>query len=583
MANKIFMGEINCCHPVSKFPYYHAKVKVVNNSNKDFFIDKLSANNIGVRDYLIFSGDDFIFEPVVKAQASSWLIVRADWETNDEISIKMEVVSRDSKERINLSRGARTPDYGGYWDKNWKYYFSIVLTERDGLQRVNEPIHITATVYADRINDPVKEVRVVKVDPETGDHKEIPSQVYGVAEPYQKIKDDTIQPSRTFDFAFFANLSPHSANTYLIFYGNSNSQAPRYNSDLIISGNRMDLSVENLFYKVNLHPKSGSIDEVHIKMGVNKKLEHKIETNGAIHWNPGIYSPPRAWIHTSDWDPPANYFKTDGPIFLIIQRWGQFPLYPETIVSQTYIFYSKCPFIRVYSTVEILEDLYVQALRNGEVVFNHDIAKEFALRDKFGEVKYFTITKLPRFEEIALTFDADTPWTAFYNSEHKVGFAQMTLNLANMRQGNGLVRLEHYNQYLNWGPWVYVTRDLIFPFGSQNPQKMTLLPKSCSYYEDMAFMPFIFKGSSNIKEKFSMVENSYRMLSNPLHIQVEYDTDHRVPATFVLGERLEGEVEETEEKPWPITLSREFTRFRQSPTLLNEVHFKKKDGKYYYR
>lgn len=583
MAKEVVLREIECCHPVPKYPYYHAKVKVVNNSNAKFYIEKLSANNRGVRDYLIFTGENFVFEPVLKPKATSTIVVRADWKVDDEIVVKIEAVSEDNKERVNPRGSSRTPYYGGYWDEHWKYYFSIVLTERDGIERTREPVHLTATVYADRIDDPVREIRVVKVDPVTGSHTEIPSQVYDIGKPYKERKDETIQPSQTFDLAFFTDIPARSALTYLVFYGHEGAKAPGYDSDLRVEGEGFGLTIENEFYRIMLHPKSGSIDEVHLKMGKNRKLEHHIETNGAVHWNPGIYSPPREWTHASDWDPPAHYFKEGGPIFFMTQRWGELPLYPETKLSQTYLFYGDCPFIRVYSTLEINEDLYVQAVRNGEIVFNHDVAKEFAIRDKLGEIKHFIITKLPRFEELALTYQADTPWTAFYNSEYALGFALMTLNLANMRNENGMARLEHYNQYINWGPWTYVTRDLIFPFGSQNPQRMTLLPKSCSYYEDMAFMPFMLHEGMSIKERFSMVEQAYRMLSNPLHMQVEFDTDHRVPATFVLGERLEGEIEETEEKTWPITLSQEFTRFRQSPTFLNELHFKKKDGKYYYQ
>jgi hypothetical protein len=111
---------------------------------------------------------------------------------------------------------------------------------------------------------------------------------------------------------------------------------------------------------------------------------------------------------------------------------------------------------------------------------------------------------------------------------------------------------------------------------------MTMLPKSSTFFEDMIFMPFVFKDNDNTANKFEMVENVYNSFSNPLNIQIECDTDPRVPAKFVLGERLKGRIKETEEKPWPLSLDQEFTRFRQSPTFLSEIHFKKKAGKYYY-
>ena len=583
MSNHLKIEEAICSHPVAKFPYYHVKIKIRNDSSSDYFIDKLKINNRGTRNYLIFNAESFVYEPRVDANSVSWIIARGDWAVNDGFAVNMELISEDAKEKETLAYNGRTPGCGGYWNKDWKYYFSVILTERDGIERKNEPVHISASVYDDRINDPVKEIRVVCVDAVSGKQEEIPSQVNSVSEPYKEVSDDTIQHSVTFDVGFYANVSAKSGAVYLVFYGNNKADAPNYQSDMVVRDKGVGIDIENLYYSMKMHPKSGSVHEIDIKMGKNKRLEHKIETNGAIHWNPGIYSPPRAWTHASDWESPEKYYQINGPIFTVTQRYDQLPLYPEAMVSQTYVFYSKCPYVRVNSVMDIKKDIYVQALRNGEVVFNHDVAKEFALRDKLGEVKSFKITDLPRFEEIALRYAADTPWTAFFNSDYGLGFAVITLNLANMRREGGLVRLEHYEQYLNWGQWVYSTRDLIFPFGSQNPQRMTLLPKSSSFFEDMIFMPFIFKDNDDTASKFEMVENVYNSFSNPLNIQIECDTDHRVPAQFVLGERLEGEIEETEEKPWPISLSREFTRFRQSPTFLSEIHLKKnKEGRYYY-
>ncbi len=124
MGEKILIEEINCCHPTAKFPYYHAKVKITNGNPKDYFINKIIANGRGVRDYLIFLGDQYIDDIILKERSTSWLVVRVDWEVNDEVIMKIELVSYDGKENITLSKEARTPQYGGYYDKNWKYYFS---------------------------------------------------------------------------------------------------------------------------------------------------------------------------------------------------------------------------------------------------------------------------------------------------------------------------------------------------------------------------------------------------------------------------------------------------------------------------
>ena len=88
-------------------------------------------------------------------------------------------------------------------------------------------------------------------------------------------------------------------------------------------------------------------------------FDHHLETNGALHWNPGVYAPPRTWIHASDWDPPAGYATLSGPIFFMTKRWGAFPEYPEVECSITYTFYANKPYVIMSSTLDVVKDLDV--------------------------------------------------------------------------------------------------------------------------------------------------------------------------------------------------------------------------------
>ena len=90
---------------------------------------------------------------------------------------------------------------------------------------------------------------------------------------------------------------------------------PEYKSGLKINGEGLGLSFNNQFYKVCLSERSGAIDEIRVKMGLDCTFDHHLETNGAVHWNPGIYAPPRPWLHASDWDPPDKHSLILGNIF----------------------------------------------------------------------------------------------------------------------------------------------------------------------------------------------------------------------------------------------------------------------------
>ena len=239
-------------------------------------------------------------------------------------------------------------------------------------------------VYAERVQDPVKEVRVVAIDPVSGLPQEIPSQVYGVS-TQDSLSTEEAQPTTTFEVAYLADVPAHGARVYLVFYGNPQASTPGYNTDLTVHGEGLALTIENSYYRVVLHPKSGQLDEILLKQGVNTLFDHHIETNGALHWNPDIYAPPRIWTHASDWDPPANMTTISGPIFFMIQRWGELPDYPDVQCSVTYIFYAHQPYLIMQSVTDILEDLDVRAFRNGELVVNLNVAREYAWKEPNGD------------------------------------------------------------------------------------------------------------------------------------------------------------------------------------------------------
>jgi Glycosyl hydrolases family 38 C-terminal domain. len=122
-------------------------------------------------------------------------------------------------------------------------------------------------------------------------------------------------PTTTFSLTFLANLNPNEKATYLGFYNNPKAEKPNYSSDLKVSGQGLGKIIENKYYKVTLNRKSGVIYEITEK-NTGLRLEHKLETNGSIHWNPDVYSPPHSWYHTSDWENPP-YHQIEGPIFIL--------------------------------------------------------------------------------------------------------------------------------------------------------------------------------------------------------------------------------------------------------------------------
>jgi hypothetical protein len=148
------------------------------------------------------------------------------------------------------------------------------LNETAGLERRDEPVHTSLAVYADRVHDPKREVRVVSVDPLSGEQREVPSQVHEVK--YYKAEGvkagEEYQPTTTFQLAFFADVPAGGSRVYLAFYGNPKAKPPAYSDGLAVSGHGPGIAIDNL-YRVGC-TQSGSTT-VQLKMG----------------WGPGSPSP----------------------------------------------------------------------------------------------------------------------------------------------------------------------------------------------------------------------------------------------------------------------------------------------------
>jgi len=526
--------EVVFCFPTTDHPFYHLKVAFALGGEIRYQIKKTTVNGQRVRDF--FAYNNFILEKdnIVWSGGLNEVVARWDWKAGEEAAVELTGEGAEAKDLWTLKARAQAPQYGGYWNSNWKHYASIVCTETAGFDRADEPVHCSLALYSDRIRNPEAELRIVAVDPLSGLHREVESQVFEVnryAAEGVKIGEE-YQPTTTFQAAFYADVPAYTSRVYLAFYGNPNAERPGYPSRLTVQGEGLGLAVENPYYKTLLARTSGSIDEIHMKLGVNRAFYHHLETNGALHWNPGIYSPPRAWLHASDWNPPESYSWMSGPVFAATRRCGPLDGYPEFIVSITYRFYERTPWIHMSSRVEVKKDVPVKALRNGEVVLDRKLVEEFAWRKPGpgGAVGTMVITDGPRHPRHAKVLPADTPWACLFNREHGCGLGLVTAKLAESRVDGGLVKTYGRYSYLQWGPWVYYCRPLVYTFASNNSARLVVVPAGNSYYEEMAFVPIRVRP---VGEDFGELELLYQKLSHPLDVQVVEDTDPRAPQGWV--------------------------------------------------
>lgn len=542
--------------PTVAHPYYHFALQLELPEAGQVFVHELQANGVTLRNYSLHTKGESIdprlpntLRRLAIAQAiksprpervyqTPTLLGRLDWQNGKDyrLKLKLSVGSTDGTKYWKHFIGA-APAKGGYWNPDWKCYQSVVVTETVGRDRSAEPVETTHLFYLDQVADPQKEFRVVHYDVDKKTHHEVPSQVLDFdqvdlteAPMYDEdgeLKPPTFLATSSATIVFPARTKANRSSVYLVFYNNPQAPLPSYQADLAVRGNGPGVAIENDDYLLKLHSANGMLDEVTLKAKPEHKFVHKKETNGAIQWNPGCYSPPRAWAHLSDWEPGKYDYKYEerrGPLVFYTRRWGMMPIMPEVACSMTYKFYAGVPYFSMRSSTHVRFDVAVQALRNAEVVFAREAFSEAAWFDPITKrVETRHITSAPDLTEWVIP--EDTPWVAFFDRAKGCGYAGIQRQHYSGGLDGELRTLNPY-LYVTTGPWVYWTRALLYPYGSRNPQQMIRVDAGSVFLEEWAYLPF--KLSADQGNLFREVENWREILANPLRVHLEDPIDPRM-------------------------------------------------------
>lgn len=466
------------------------------------------------------------------------------WEPGEEyeisIRVKMKKNLHGSKGDVLLkaTRKITAPNGVSVFDKNWKNYKSIVLSETAGLDREEEPVEVLLPFYPDEALHLKREIRVVSIDTETHIIEEVPCQVYDIK---KFLKEDDLDPDAdgnptreapiwygtiTARVAFLADVPAKSSKVFLIYYNNENALSKMYKTDLRVQGEAPGLKIENSIYSIGLHPNSGHLDQITLKSKPDNPLFHRMETNGAIHWNPGSWVPPRPWTHTADWKPPKNLNYISGPIISIAEMWDNLRELPEVDASVRYEFYPGKPYFISSTTMRINERIDCIALRNAEIVFKREQITHAAWYDVISDsIIVYNVRDMPDLTD--LNMEADAPWITFYNIETGIGFGGIQLSYSNAGL-EARPRLLNPFMYITGGPWIYWSRALSSSFLSSNMQQVIPALRGNFFSEKWAYLTYEIEEGD---QPYSPVLYWQKRLKNPLRIRLVEEVDDRVSRT----------------------------------------------------
>jgi hypothetical protein len=393
--------------------------------------------------------------------------------------------------------------------------------------------------YPDEANDLKREIRVVSVNSDSYELTEVPCQIFDI-QKYEEEDDlapiEEGQPKRhiplwmptvTCKVAFLADVQAKTSRVYLIYYNNEKAMAKTWQTDLRVQGELPGLSIDNSYFSAVLHPNSGHLDQLTLKTKPEDPLFHRMETNGAIHWNPGIYVPPRAWTHTADWKHDQNMYSISGPVLATNEVWGALREMPEVDASVRYDFYPGVPYFISTTNMRINETVQTIALRNAEIVFKRELMTHAAWYDVIrDEVITYDVGKMADLTDLKM--EADVPWITFYNEETGIGFAGIQLEYANASLESRSRLLNPYF-YITGGPWIYWARALSLIFLASNMQQVIPAIKGSMFMEKWAYL--VYETDNEIPYK--KVLEWKKQLTNPLRIQLVEEVDERVSKTLI--------------------------------------------------
>jgi hypothetical protein len=534
-------------YPINGEGWYFIKISVDETTDlrdQTWQVNAVRVNGARVRDWLVFQNGQESYDRLIDGRRPFELKVRYSWVGGEEYNFLIDLVNPKSGKKVEVKAAAQAPAaLKGYWDPAWRNYLALSIAEEHGYRRENYPLQATIGVLSRYFHRP-EEIRVVKVEIKGKDvlYTEIPCQVYNIVKwedqallQSEEIDEKTgrpitrYHPTTTFSLCFLASLKPYEKATYLVFYNNPSAPAPQVSTDLQVKGEGLGKTIENSFYRVVLDEKSGMITEI-IEKTTHLKLEHKLETNGAVHWNPGTYSPPHPWSHASDWENPT-FTEITGPVFYALTRCAPLPHLQDVLVSIDYFFFAHTPFILMESTLLVKKDLFVKALRNGEVVFNKEVFDQAAYATVKGKTRTIDFSRTRRHPEHVVTLRPDTPWIAFFSQKKKVAFASLFLEFGTTNIYGGEASCQQPYIYIQHGPWYYISRAFVYSFGSNNQSRMLPVKKGSLYLEKTAWIPFSFKKKKHLG---SYLNKYYQMLKYPLAVKEIMETYPESPEGWLV-------------------------------------------------
>ena len=278
----------------------------------------------------------------------------------------------------SFGRVAELPAPWADWARGWAFYKVLEIVESAGLGRSREPVETVVEFAADQVTDLRRELRVARIDGESGTLSQVASQVC------RETVDGEVRNCR---LLFQADIPADDRVRFLVLYGNPDAELPDYPTDLCVSGEEFGLSIANNHFTAELSPQNGQLQRLQFRRGfgtVPYGAQLELNTGGEGHGEP----PGIDWGHdyvasgnyqkfrVTGWSRCPNYEVVRGPLCVQVRRWGfpRSPLHPVFTPSRlhmdlTYTFFAGLPWFLKESRMDALASFETNVVRDDEWLF----------------------------------------------------------------------------------------------------------------------------------------------------------------------------------------------------------------------
>ncbi|MCK5737598.1 hypothetical protein KAH55_00385 [bacterium] len=326
--------------PNPEYPYYYALITCPAGLPQTGTVTSVQVNGEKRPEFQILGAAPDSVLKTAAADSSLKLLVRCDWRLDEKFQFKIRYRTAENKKRT-LKVKAHCFTEGGYWSPYWANYYSVVVSEKHGIERKNSPVMLRLPFKNNTIARPKEEIRIVYYDRRSSKsnfegYVEVPHTVMHVSQ--------RADSSYTVDLVYYANLQPNEQRVYLAFFNSQKALLPYYKTQMATLGNeRGEIFIKNSHYVAGFDSLNHALNLLGL-YGAHRDFYFKAKPPRGILHHYGVNGDSLEWQQDPVTDGEKGlYTELVKQAYLKNNYWSNLTVKYQFLANQPYFFIENTP------------------------------------------------------------------------------------------------------------------------------------------------------------------------------------------------------------------------------------------------